>query len=61
VHMATPLGRNSVVDAFDPETGMKARLFRIGLGEGKIKEFLARTETEFQAGLLDYFGIDWKG
>lgn len=61
VHLATPLGRNSVVDAFDPETGMKARLFRIGLGEGKIKEFLARTEAEFQAGLRDYFGIDWKG
>ena len=37
---------------------MKARLFRIGLGEGKIK--ISSTETKF-GGMLDYFGIDWKG
>ena len=61
VHLATAQGRNSIVDAFDPETGLKARLFRIGQGDGRIKEFLARTEAEFQAGLWEYFGIDWKG
>jgi N-hydroxyarylamine O-acetyltransferase len=60
VHLLTPQGRNSVVDAFDPETGMKARLFRIGQGEGQVREFLARTEEEFFAGLRDYFGIDWQ-
>lgn len=60
VHMTTSLGRNSVADAFDPETGQKVRLFRVARANGVIQEWLARTEEQFQRGLLDHFGIDWK-
>lgn len=59
VHMTTAVGRNSVVDAFDPETGQKVRLFRIGRENGDIQEFMAHTEEQFQEGLLRYFGIVW--
>jgi arylamine N-acetyltransferase len=57
VHMATPYGRNTIGDIFDPVAAIKVREFRSTRPDGSVARFIPRNSEEYKKALKEFFGI----